>query len=395
MRRGLVRVARPRRAGACAFAASLVAQALAPLRAAAEPHAPSDVLSAPAPPRPEPRLPSPLPEIGAVFPGVLVHGTGPWLQRRGQTAERLLWLEGAGLLTTFVSGYVLARTGAARDLVGPTALGAVAGVNMFGLSLLSQLYATWAPADGFGAPRRVLPQLESRVGYLYVEDPQFAFRHFVTARVDGRLGPWHVAAGAAGAPGRDNERVELYAGYRLFGASAPLVGERASPARDGSYLEPVVGYSEHHFDPDGFVDRVLELKVEGRLDLQRYLPDVRGAFFQGEAGYARQWFAFDLPGVSDVTATSLLIAHVGFGLYLGGRGAPDTLATGGELEVYYDHRHDGFAGGLKVRGLGSGVAGHFGVLGSYQLTPRWGVNVRGEVGSARTVGLSLVLRAGS
>jgi hypothetical protein len=380
-------------AGAADSAPPAAAQgaAVAAAEAVTLPHVVAALPDPPALQRPAPRLGSPWPELAAVFPGVLVHGSGVWLQRRNQTAQRLLLLEGAGVLTTLLAGFVLFQTGAARDVVGPTALVAVGGVGTFGLSLLSNLYATWAPPEGFGVAQGRVPLLETRVGYLYVHDPVFDFSHFLTTRLDGRVGPWHVALGTAHAPEQDNQRFELGAGYRWFGNG----GAVPSSASDGSYLEGVLGYSAHHFDGSGFLSRVVEVKLEGRLDVHRYLPDVRGAFFQLEAGYAGQWLVFDLPGVATTTATSLLLAHVGFGVYVGNRAPSAAGPTGGEIELYYDHRHDGFAGGLKMPGLGSGPAGHLGLLGSYQFSPRWGVRAQSEVGSAWTLGLGLVMRVGT
>jgi hypothetical protein len=335
---------------------------------------------------PEPRVPSPLPEIAAVFPGFILHGSGAWLQHRNQTAQRLLLLEGASILATLTSGVVLFTTGAARDVVGPTALLAVAGVGTFSLSFFANLYAAWAPADGLGEALQRLPLLESSAGYLYVYDPQFEYRHFVTAQLSGRVDAWHLSVGTAVAPGQGNGRLELGAGYRLLGPRG--AGSEPAP-RGGSYLEPRLGFSDHEFERDAFSSRVIELALEGRLDVDEYLPDVRGAFFQAEAGWAKQVFHHDLPGPNPATWTSLLLAHVGFGMYLGNR---NDDRNGGELQVYYDHRHDGFAGGLKVNGLGSGVAGHFGVLANYQLSPAWGARLRTEAGSAYTLALDLVVR---
>jgi hypothetical protein len=318
-----------------------------------------------------------------VFPGVLLHGSGTWLQGRTHTTERLLQAEGAGLLATFLSGAVLFRTGAARNLVGPAALLAVAGVGTFGLSLLTSLYATWAPRSGWGEvrPRRAL--LESAFGYTYVEDPQFAFHHFLTTRLDARLGQapgLHLSLATAHAPDQGNQRYELGSGLRLL-------EQRPSPelAPDGSYLEPRLGFTEHRFDRDGFVTRVLEVGLEARLDSSRLLSDVHGAFFQLGAGWGEQWFVFDLPGVDALNATSLLLAHLGFGVY---------LERAGELELYYDHRHDGFAGGLKALGLGSGVPGHFGLRAQYAFSPDWGLRAEAQVGSAWVLGLSALLSVG-
>lgn len=339
------------------------------------------------PPRPEPRAPSPLPELASFVPGFLVHGSGVWLQHRNQTAQRLLMLEGASVLATFASGLILFSTGAARDVVGPTALLAVAGVGTFGVSFLANVYATLAPPDGLGEPLRQQPLIESSAGYLHVYDPQFAYRHFATVRASAFVQRWHALADVALALDHENQRFLVGAGYRVLGAG----GAGSEPASDGSYLEPRVAFTAHRFEPDGFNSRIIELALEGRLDVSRYLPDVRGAFFQGEAGWASQVFVSHVPGPNPTTATSLLLGHVGFGMYLGNRA---DRRTGGEVELYYDHRHDGYAGGLKVNGLGSGVAGHFGLRGSYQLTPRWGMRARAEAGSAYLLGVDLVVRGG-
>jgi hypothetical protein len=332
---------------------------------------------------PEPRALSPWPELAALVPGVILHGSGTWLQGRTETSKRLLLAEGSGLLATFLSAAVLFRTGAARNLVGTTALVAVAGVSTFGLSLLSSLYATWAPREGWGEaqPRRAL--LESSLGYSYVADPQFAFHHFLTTRLDALLGAGpalHLALATAHAPDQGNQLYQLGSGLRLL-------EQRPSAARtpDGSYLEPRLGFGVHRFDSSGFVTRVLELELQARLDSERLLPDVRGAFFQLGAGWAEQWFAFDVPGVRALNASSLLLAHAGFGVY---------VRRCAELELYYDHRHDGFAGGLTANGLGSGVAGHFGLRGRARVSPSWGLEAEAQIGSAWVLGLAAVLSVG-
>jgi hypothetical protein len=62
--------------------------------------------------------------------------------------------------------------------------------------------------------------------------------------------------------------------------------------------------------------------------------------------------------------------------------------------LYYDHRHDGFAAGLKLGGLASGIAGHFGVEGRAYLTDRWGIAAEAAAGSAYVTGFSLLFRHG-
>jgi hypothetical protein len=334
-------------------------------------------------PEPEPLVPAPLPQIASVVPGVLIHGSGTFLQGRTQTTNRLLLMEGTGVGLTLLGGVALITTGASRRVVGPAALTAMTGVNLFALSLLSSLYASAAPREGLGVPRRELALLESSLGYLYVYDPQFAFHHFATLGVDARIGPWHLGADSAVAPRQGNSRWKLLGGYRFLGPRGP----HQPPASDGSYLELELGLGDHYYGDDEFTSRVLELGLGARLDSQRYLPDVRGAFFQLGAGFAKQWLLFDLPGEDVSNDTSLLLAHFGFGMYLG-----DAATRGGELELYYDHRHDGFAAGLKINGLGSGVAGHFGLRGSYTISPEWAVSAMTEIGSAWVLGTSVTWR---
>jgi len=59
------------------------------------------------------------------------------------------------------------------------------------------------------------------------------------------------------------------------------------------------------------------------------------------------------------------------------------------LTVYYDHRHDGYAAGLKSPGVGSGPLGHLGAALDLDLMGPWGLALSVEGGSAVVSGLSL------
>ena len=85
----------------------------------------------------------------------------------------------------------------------------------------------------------------------------------------------------------------------------------------------------------------------------------------------------------------MLLARFGFGLYVGRR-----ADRWGEVRIYYDHRHDDFAGGLKMPGLGSGPLGHFGLDGRAFVSDRWGARAEVQAGAAWVAGLSLVYRYG-
>jgi hypothetical protein len=366
--------------------------------AGAAPVEPARAVAAPAPSAPaapaEPRAGPPWPELAAVFPGVLLHGSGTWLQGRTQTTEQLLLLEAISLLAIAAGGLFVYETGYARRWAGPPTLVVAAGAGMFSSSFLANLYAVWAPpSGGWGEPVRRLPLLVAALGYAHVANPQFADHHFSTMELEGRLGPWHLSLDAAHSPSPGNQRIALLSGYRLLGPQAA-----ASSARDGSYVEPQLGFSWHRFAGSGFVSRVLQLDLEGRLDTRRVLADVSGAFFQASAGWGRQWLAFDVPGAQATDVNSLLLARVGFGVYLGRRGAlapaDSAAAPGGEIELYYDHRRDGFAGGLKLPGPASGFAGHLGARGEYFLSESLGLRALAELGSSWVLGVSGLLRWG-
>ena len=75
------------------------------------------------------------------------------------------------------------------------------------------------------------------------------------------------------------------------------------------------------------------------------------------------------------------------GAYLG-----NPSRRGGEARVYYDHRHDDFAAGLKLESLGSGPLGHFGTDLRYYLTSHFGAHLDFQVGSAYVTSLSVLYR---
>jgi hypothetical protein len=273
--------------------------------------------------------------------------------------------------------------------VGAATFVAAAGVGTFGASFLANVYATAAPPAGWGEPQRRLPWLVAGLGYTFVDDVQFDYRHFATTRLDGRFGAGHVRFDVVQAPGARNRWLELQAGYRVLG---PRASEHSAP--DGSYLEPTLGFSRPTFGEDGFVSRVLSLELEGRLDSQRLLPDVRGAFFQASGGLGRQWVSYELPGADPTDSSGMLLVHVGFGVYLGRRGVGSPTSTGAELELYYDHRRDGFSGGIETAGATSGFAGHCGLSAEWFFAPAWGVRALAEIGAGRVLGLTALMRMG-
>jgi hypothetical protein len=315
----------------------------------------------------------------AVVPGVLVHGAGHYAAGDPKTARRLLVAEAVGLGGVLVPGALLAVTGASRRFVGLLAGGVVAGFGIFAISGLADIYgASGLPG---GDPVTLAPSLETKVGVVHVNDPIFRYRFFLDQGVQGRLGAWKLGGSGLSALDDRNSQVRLTGGVRGWG---PGPGRRA---RDGSFLDLDLALSRHFYGPESFTLWSGDVLLNGRLDLARVGPTLRGSFAEMGVGWALQVYQYRVPGaVADIN--ELLLARFAFGWYLGRPGG-----LNGEVAVGYDHRHDGLAAGLKLRGLGSGVAGHFEARGRV-FRGAWGLGTEVQVGSAHVFGLSLLHRHG-
>ena len=305
----------------------------------------------------------------AVVPGVVVPGLGHFVAGEPRTGRRLLLTGGIGLGTVVASAVGLALTGASSRTVAPLAIGTVFGFGTLLSSVLADLYGVVVPGSARGRPAEA-PRLQAELGFRYVYDPTFSYRAFAATRLEARWGRLRLAPASWIALDDDNQRFELPLGWRLTG--------------DGrSHLELGAGLVFHRYGSEAFSTTTGEIVLSGRLDLARLAEPLRGAFAELGAGVA-----LGLVRHHDLTTepTDLLLASAAFGFYLGdGRG---------EIALTYDHRHDGFAAGLKMPGLGSGPAGHFGLRGRVSIWRQWGVLVDGQVGSAYVVGLSAVYRHG-
>ena len=318
----------------------------------------------------------------ALVPGLVVHGAGHLTVGETKTGLRLLALEGTGLGVLAAGFLPIVLTGASRRLIGPAAALTAAGVGLFAISFLADIYGVVAPAGGTGAPLRETPMLQTALGYRYVYDPTFSYRHFMAQEIDYRTGSWRLHPTAWFAFDDTNARLRAHVAYRVAG---PL--PRGKPlSRDGSFIDVEGAITRHAFTSNRFSTTTFEVAVAGRLDMVRIGPSLRGSFAEMSAGMATQAYSYD---VRDATADvgELLLLRFGFGMYLGFPGTPQ-----GEITVFYDHRHDDFAAGLKLTGLGSGVAGHFGADARLFLTRQWGVAAEAAVGSSYLTGLSILFR---
>ncbi|WP_437958394.1 hypothetical protein WME76_01215 [Sorangium sp. So ce119] len=319
---------------------------------------------------------------GAVIPGLLVHGTGHFLLGEGRTGVSLLALGGAGtgLMIGGLAG--AAVTGASRRVIAPIVLTTVTGAGLFGITLLADLYGVLAPEGGTGSPPSALPWVETQLGLAYVHDPTFAYRTFVVPGMDLRLRSLRLSGAGWFALNDDNARLRVETAYRFLGPGTPD-GPRAA---DGSFLELEAALTHHRYTSDGFSITTGEVTLQGRLDLAHIGPTLRGSF--AEMGWGIGVEAYR-NGRRPLEGNELLTPHFAFGMYLGHEGYPR-----GEAKVVYEHRHDGYAAGAKITGLGSGVPGHLGLQGRVYASPGWGVLAEVQAGSAYVGRLSLLLRPG-
>jgi hypothetical protein len=321
----------------------------------------------------------------AAVPGVVVHGAGHYVAGESKTATRLLIGQGVGLGLMAGGLVFVAATGASRYFVGPAAATMVLGTGLFVTSYLADIYGSVSPdADAAGRRTHPPPWIETELGYRHVSDPIFAYEHFVVERISLQAGALRLTPSAWFSTDGDNARYRMEGAYRVLGATPsaeqrPVYGDR---------LDAVIGALHHRFVTERFARSSLEVAVDTRFDLGHVGPSLRGAFVEGGVGYAFGIIDYDLQGTDVPTDfDDLLLARFAFGTIFRGASHP-----GSEARVYYDHRHDDFAGGLLLEGLPSGIAGHFGADARWFFTPSWGFGVQAEVGSAFVAGGSLLFR---
>lgn len=311
----------------------------------------------------------------------MLHGAGHSADGKPKTGDRLLLAEGVAFGSLLVGTGGLALTGASRYTVTPFVLMMIGGAGVFALTWVADVYGVSVQENDRGEPLRLAPRVESAMGWRSVHDPQFRYRNFLVESFDLRIGRLRLSPSAWFALDDDNARTRFLAGWRLTG---PLAEK---PALDGSFVDIEAAGTNHEYTSDGFRTQSVEVGANARYDLRRFDPHLRGMFVEGGAGFALQRIEYRIPGTkvpSDLE--QLLLGRAVFGAYLG-RG-------NGELTVYYDHRHDDYAAGLHLTGLGSGVLGHFGTQLRYFTDSGFGVIADAEIGSAYIFGASLAFRQG-
>ncbi len=328
-----------------------------------------------------PRL---LPTAAAVVPGLVVHGAGQYALGEPKTGKNLLVMQGVGFGLFLAGGLTIVFTGASRYFVAPAATAAIAGFGLFSTSYFADIYGSVA-TDGGAAPYRYrLPaSWETELGYRRLQDPQFAYRDFLVERVSRQIGPLRLSPSGFFSTRGDTARYRIESQYRLAGNV-----DNPRP-RDISFVDLTFGLTHYRYRPEHFSRSGAELSLDARYDLARLGATLRGSFIELGTGYALARVDYNLSGVKvPYDLDHVLLGHCGFGVTLRGRSAP-----GSEAIIYYDHRHDEYVAGLKLRGIGSGVIGHFGLAARWFFNDQVGVAFEAQAGSAYSAGASLIFRS--
>ena len=316
-----------------------------------------------------------------MVPGLLVRGAGHYVIGERETAGHLLALEGIGLGMILGGGGVVFASGASRWVVGPAASIAMMGFGVFGTSLLADVYGS-VSADGGAVRRPRLPKLETEFGYRRLEDVQFSHHDFLVEGMRLQQGAFGLGLLGFFSLGANNARYRAEVLYRFLDDS------ELSKSRYADRLELTLGFVRHTYPTERFAMTSGEASVLARYDFAHLGRTLSGAFGEFALGYARGAISYDIEGQhvpSD--AYDLLLGRFGFGVQLRGQSAP-----GSEMLLYYDHRHDDFAAGLKGTGIGSGAVGPVGVPTQRFFNSSLGVLADVNVGSAWIFGASLLLR---
>jgi hypothetical protein len=326
-----------------------------------------------------------LPAAAAAVPGLVVHGTGHFALGEAQTARNLLLMEGIGLGLFLGGGLTIVFTGASRYFVAPAATATMAGFGLFSTSYLADIYGSVSRDGGAALSRYRAPaRWETELGYRRVADSQFDYQDFLVQRVSRQIGPLRLSPSGWFDWRGDTARYRFETQYRVAGVS-----EEPAPA-DASFFDVTLGFVHQRHRPERFSKSSVELSLDARYDLARLGRTLRGAFVELGAGYALGRIDYDLIGVTvPHDLEHLLLGRIGFGVMLRGLSKP-----GSELLLYYDHRHDDYAAGLKIRGIGSGAVGHFGLGGRWFFSDNLGLGADLQAGSAYIAGGSFLFRTG-
>jgi hypothetical protein len=320
-----------------------------------------------------------LPGAVAIFPGVIVHGAGHYAAGDRETATDLMLIEAAGLITFLGASAYYAYTGASRK-VSPVMVPLIAaGSSVFVLSWIADLYGSRP------GPRRrsSVPLLRSGnlfepfIGIATVNDRQFDYSGFYHYGFRAEYNGLHIKPIAWDSVDTDNRRYQVEAGYELVGDTGPLL---SSP---GGFLEtgPLFRSGYHDFGDDGFRKTWIDAGLTARFMPGGIWPSMSGSFLFFELGYNREWVRFTESDDAPVLASNQMLFESGFGIERGAGGPSGVM-----FYFFYNHRRDGFTGGLQ-----GGFTGYFGMALKF-IIDKFSLSFNYSYGSAEVISYTCSLR---
>lgn len=279
----------------------------------------------------------------AVFPGLLIHGSGHYVRGERETAKKLLSVQAAALAAVILGGVPLAVTGGSSKLVLPTVPLLIGGSAVLMGNWFADLYGTIrgptrrpdhvGEAGGYRlATERTL---SAGVHYRYVYDPQFSLRHLLGVAIGsaGRRWSIHSIAEVTG------DGAEM----RIVGSAERIVVGDVF----GSWLGVRVDAAHLRQPTDGFVVSSVGGMVGGHYQFGDLAPSLAGAFMNLWLGVGADAFDYETPGAG-VDVIEAAIAEFSIG---------GSMARGGDIRVGYNHNRTDWAAGLATGGRGGGFFG--------------------------------------
>ncbi len=297
----------------------------------------------------------------AIFPGVLLRGTGSYLVGEKRTAKRLAILGYSGLASMALGGGSIINSGASEYTV-PAIPFVILGMGAFIPTWFADIAVAAGVSPGQGTPRAA-PPWSMELGTVWLHDP-FRARGLVNGELQVELDRVGFGVATLIDTEGDQNTEELDARYRLLGP-APT----AQVVEDGSRLHVAVAGRRHRDAVDDVTLLTAELELRGRYDLANLDGVLDGQFIDMSVGIGLERAEYPR---DQTNLSSVLLAGFGYGWYVG---------RGSEVEVVYEHRRDSITGGIAA-GRAAGFVGSVGLRALARISQNWAVRGAVEVGNA-------------
>lgn len=324
--------------------------------------------------KPDPLYIQPFQTATAIFPGLIIPGSGHFSSGYREESMDLLVFGGSGLGILALGGIPTIVSHASRRFNTVTIPLIIAGAGTWLISWYADIFGTTAKGAWAGSEPENSPfQLEG--GFAYTKNPLFEFSTF--ARIAGSA-QWSVFSGMLEmwhALDDSNTRVTAQGRVRLLNRKKD----------EKEFYSVYLGgeYWFHRFGTEDFTNKGAAIFLQSRMNLGELVKTASGSFASVTVGLGASTTDYGIKGNTDEIET-LVTSGFSMGLYLGkGRG---------EVELYYNHRHDDFAGGLKLGISGDGIVGYFGVRGFYKVFEGWAVKWDVAMGSNPVIFLGVARR---